>query len=136
MRFPEISIKIIPIKEQPFTTLGHWFEKEDNSFCILLTEMKDWRYVALVFIHEFTELFICWKEGITTDMADNFDSLWESELKKGLHKIEQEAGFDKRCPYRKGHVWGVRMERLFSWLLGVKWSKYVSYCNELMKEYQ
>lgn len=134
-KFPKISIEIIPITEQRFTTIGDWTQLSDGSFKVWLSEMNDWRHVALVFLHEFTELFICWKNNVSATEADAFDKIWEDELKRGLHKSEQEAGFDRRCPYRKGHVWGTRMERLFSFLLGVKWSKYVDECNLLSNTY-
>src|SRR6266849_3414976 len=109
MRFPNIYIRIIPMEEQRFTTLGDWFEIARGSYQIILTQMDDWRHIALVLVHELTELIICWRDHVTTAQADEFDQLWEIELQEGIQSPSVEAGFDKRCPYRKGHIWGVRM---------------------------
>lgn len=126
-KFPNIVIKQLEREQLRFTTAGDWMMHEDGSFEIHLLKMDDWRYSAIVLIHELTEIFICWRLGITAQEADDFDRVWEDELKKGIQNLEKEAGFDKRCPYRKGHVWGARMERLFCFILGVNWNKY---CND------
>lgn len=130
--FPRI--RFIPLMENRVTTLGDWGEDE-NGFWMTITEMSDWRMEFLVLIHELTEWAICQYMGVTTEEADAFDALFEKEYAQGLHPIEQEAGFDKRCPFRKGHIWGARMERLFSWFLGVNWDHYGDVAYNMMAQY-
>lgn len=124
----------VSLQENRFTTLGDWKETP-QGFIITYTGMADWKYEFLVLIHEFTEWAICQRYRVPTYKCDAFDALWEAELKQGLHKLGDEAGFDRRCPYREGHVWGARMERLFAFLLGVRWKKYCEACDALMKEF-
>ena len=129
------NILLVPIAEQRFTTLGDWYQNEDGSFTIAISKMLDWRHEFLVLIHELTEWSICRATGVSSQEADVFDRYWESDIKFGLVSIETEAGFSKDCPYRRGHIWGARMERLFCWLLGASWKDYERACNKLLGEY-
>jgi len=122
-----------PIEKLRYTTAADWTIKKD-VLTIWMCATKDWRYQAIVFMHEITEIFWCIKNGVTAKRADAFDSLWEKELEKGIHRPEEEAGFDKRCPYRGGHIWGARMEHLFCWILGVKWRVYCDYWDDFFKK--
>lgn len=129
------KIVLLPISAQRFTTLGDWWEDENGIFTIAISEMSDWRYEFLVLIHELTEWSICFATGVSSKDADEFDRLWEENIKAGLVSIETEAGFDKACPYHRGHVWGARLERLFCWLLGANWKSYVKACDDLLVQY-
>ena len=95
--------------------------------------MKDCRYFWPILFHEEIEIAWCIKNGVTSAECQKFDTMWEREIKTGLHKPEEEAGFDKRCPYRGGHVWGSRFERLVCWILGINWKKYCQDCEEIFK---
>lgn len=131
-----LNIKTIPVQDQRVTTLGDWWENADGSFEIRLTDMGNWRYEFLVLIHELTEWSICQHLGIATKDCDDFDFLFEAEIKRGEQSPEDEAGFDHRCPYGKGHVWGDRMEKLFCFLLGVKWKAYAAACADFIAQYE
>lgn len=130
------KIIYVPVREQRFTTLGDWWEEESGRFVISISIMSDWRHEFCVLIHELTEWAICQAAGISTAACDEFDALWEGWIENGLVDIYKEAGFDRRCPYRRGHVWGARMERLFCFLLGANWRQYCAACDALMDEYQ
>jgi hypothetical protein len=133
MKFPTIST--IQLQANRFTTLGDWWEEPEGVFHITITEESDWRYMVCCLIHELTEWAICQAKGIKTSDCDKFDGWWEGEIKRGLIPAEREAGFDRRCPYRHGHIWGCRMERLFCWLLGVSWKEYGDAADALMRAY-
>jgi hypothetical protein len=126
----------LPITKQRFTTLGDWYEEEPGKFVITTSEMSDWRHEFLVLIHELTEWAICQAMGVSAANCDKFDSAWEREIEAGTKPLWAEAGFDKKCPYYRGHVWGARMERLFCYLLGCKWKDYTSACDDLIVEYR
>lgn len=128
-------IKCISLLENRFTTLGDWMETAPGEFMITVTEMVDWRHETLVLLHELVEWAICQRDGVRTADCDAFDALWEQELRNGLQRPETEAGFDRRCPYRKGHVWGCRVERAFAFLFGVSWADYCRTCDEMIAEY-
>lgn len=129
------NIIYMPITAQRFTTLGDWWQDENGAFTIAISNMDDWRYEFLVLIHELTEWSICQISGISTSACDAFDTVWEKKIEAGLVSPDIEAGFDKSCPYRKGHIWGARMERLFCWLLKANWQDYNRACDALIREY-
>ena len=129
-----IFVRSIPMSWNLFSTAGNWGVGEDGSILVTLTETSDWRYQAIVLMHEMTEIFWCKNNAVTGEACDAFDAIWEKELNSGIHRPEEEAGFDKRCPYRGGHVWGARIEHLFCWILGVKWRVYCDYWDDFFKK--
>ena len=128
-------IIVLPLQEQRFTTLGDWWEDNRGRFTIAITDMGDWRYEFIVLMHELTEWGICQARGVSTKDCDNFDARWEEDIRAGFVSPEVEPGCAKRAPYHKGHMWGIRAERFFCWLLGVKWSEYCEECDRLLKQY-
>jgi hypothetical protein len=127
----KINLKIVPVKEMPFTTLGHWFDTEDGV-TILIAELPDWRYTIAVLFHELIEWAVSHQRGVTTEEADAFDQFYEDGYAAGRINPAREAGFDKKCPYGLGHRWGARMERLVIWLLRADFEEYGRVCNEAM----
>ena len=127
-----INLKIIPQDEHRFTTIGDWWVDEKGVLQMRISKMADWRYEVAVLFHELIEFFVCKHLGIETKECDEFDLFYETQYEKGLIDRSKEAGFDKRCPYQKGHRWGARFERLIIWILGASWKKYLADCNRLM----
>jgi hypothetical protein len=127
----KIKINFIPHKDHLFTTLGHW-AYDEWELNIWVSDEICWQNKVLVIAHELIEVAVCINEGITTEECDKFDALFESEYDAGIWTKDIEAGYDKRCPYRKGHIWGGRFERLVCWILGGDWKKLNAECNELM----
>jgi hypothetical protein len=123
-----IKIYTIPMQDQRFTTQGDWKE-DDKELNIWITDMGDWKCEFGVFVHEIVEWAICKHMGVTSDECDAFDALFEKEYDEGKWDISVEAGYDPRCPYRKGHVWGDRVSRVMLWLIGVSWKEYGKVCD-------
>lgn len=121
------KIRLISMDEQRFNTIGDWGRSESGEYFITIAMLPDYRHQVLVLIHELVEWTICMATGVSVEAADAFDELWEQELRQGKQPPEEEAGFDLRCPYRRGHIWGARAERFFAWLFRVDWK---AYCNE------
>ena len=132
--FPSFEIKNVEFSELRFTTAGDWEQTSEDHIVVYLVKVNDPRYSAIVLAHEMTEIIYCWWKGVTGKEADAFDAIWEEELKRGLHKPEEEAGFDKRCPYRRGHQLGYIAERIFCWILRVKWKKYCADWDKFFQE--
>lgn len=126
-----MDIFLIPQSKQRFTTVGYWAGDSIDEVRFWISIMSDWRFMIAVLFHETIEWSWCRTHWITTAQCDAFDQLFEEEYKAGRSE-EDEAGYDKRCPYRKGHVWGGRFERVVIWILGARWKDYVAECNKLM----
>jgi len=129
-----INIKFIDQKDHKFTTIGHWFETYEHGDVILNIQISKmfWKYQMAVLFHELIEVAICQSKNIHTVECDIFDAMFETEYEAGVWPKSVEAGFDKRCPYRVGHIWGSRFERVVIWLLGAKWRDYTDATNKLM----
>ncbi len=75
---------------------------------------------------------MCQRDGVKTADCDRFDEWFEKEYEAGRISIVEEAGCDRRCPYHKGHMWGIKIERMFCWLLGLQWKLYCKVCQEII----
>lgn len=127
----KIQIDFIPHSQHRFTTIGHWFFKGDTLF-IQISQEISWKNKIAVLFHELIEATICLADGVTTEECDAFDELFEKEYAEGKWPKSVEAGFDKRCPYRRGHIWGSRSERVIIWLLRGSWKELNEECDKLM----
>ena len=132
MKIKTIDIKFIPHKDHQFTTIGHW-AVYDGHLRIYISEEICWQNKFAVLFHELIEVGMCLAKGITTEECDVFDALFEAEYDAGKWPRSVEAGFDPRCPYRAGHKWGSRFERVVIWLLGANWKKCNEECERLME---
>lgn len=127
-----IEIEFIPHKQHRFTTIGYWFVQDGTLYIQVSNEISWQNKIATVF-HELIEAGICISKGITTEECDAFDAQFEEEYKRKKWDINTEAGLDKRCPYRKGHIWGNRLEWLVMFLLGADKKIHDKECLMLME---
>jgi len=127
----QIDIRFIPHSQHRFTTIGHWFV-ENDTLTIQISDEICWQNKIAVIFHELIEAGICVSKGITTEECDAFDALFEHEYELGIWPKSVEAGFDKRCPYRKGHIWGSRLEKLVLFLIGANRKECDAECDKLM----
>jgi len=105
---------------------------QDDTLFIQISEEICWQNKIAVIFHELIEATWCMSKGITTAECDGFDDLFEREYEAGIWPKSVEAGFDKRCPYRKGHIWGSRFEWLVLWILGADKKALDAECDKLM----
>lgn len=127
----KIKIQFIPHKKHIHTTIGYWSVRND-VLTIQISQELCWENKIVVLFHELIEAAMCINKGITTEECDAFDDLFEQEYTEGKWPKSVEAGFDPRCPYRKGHIWGTRFERLVIFLLGANRKELDAECNKLM----
>lgn len=127
-----INIEFIPHKQHRFTTIGYWFVKDD-LLTVQVSREISWRNKIATIFHELMEAGYCIARGITTEECDEFDAMFEKEYEDGRWPVEVEAGFDKRCPYRKGHIWGCRFEWIVMFLLRADKEAEDEECLALMK---
>lgn len=132
-----INVRIIPMSQMTIkngakvTTCGTWWEDGD-VLEVRLAQMCDWRYEVAVLFHELIEFFWCQRRGIKTQPCDDFDEWFERQYELGKYPKTAESGFHKDCPYRGGHVWGSRFERVVTFILACSWKKYCAECNHVM----
>lgn len=112
----------VPHRKQRYNTVGDWIPGKPAK--ILVSRMKDERYVFLVALHELVEYELCRMKGISDDAVVDFDRGFEAERLAGRHDNGEEPGDDPRAPYRAEHTFATMIEKLVAQKLGVKWSHY------------
>lgn len=118
-----ISIKVIPHDQQRYPTVGDYWLNPDGSLEIRVSESGNWKYDALVAVHELIEVLQTESAGIKEPESMAFDQLFERECEAGQHG-DEEPGDDPRAPYREQHIFAECVERLLAQRLGVNWSEY------------
>lgn len=123
----DIVIKAIPAEKQRYPTTGDWELQrgyDRDIMRISVSGMEDWRYEALVGIHEAVEAILCYNQDIHQAEVDAFDIEFENSGKDG------EPGDDSYAPYYKEHQVATGIERILAAELGVSWQKYEEACEE------
>ncbi len=126
---PNIIFKSINHKKQRYETVGDYYQN-GKKWNFRVSRMNA-KYEFLVLIHELIEWFYCLLSGIKEKDISKFDKMYEEERKLGLHKIEDEPGFDIRAPYRKQHIFADKIERLIAKELNINWKMYSKIVSNL-----
>ena len=77
--------------------------------------MGDWRYSALVMVHELVEMILTKHRNVSWKAIDKFDM---------DHPELDDPGCDPRAPYYAEHMFAMRVEKMLASLLGVEWKEY------------
>jgi hypothetical protein len=117
----KIEIKTIPHEDQHYPTVGDWYWDGLGNLQIRVSDMKDWRYEALVAFHEMFEALACKRAGISEESVTAFDIEFENARKQGN---EDEPGDCIRAPYYRQHQLATIVERQLAMELGVIWDDY------------
>lgn len=125
-----INIKTIPHKEHRYPTVGDWWFEKDGTLQIRVSKLGNWRYEALIVVHELVEVLICKHARVTQKQVDKFDMMFENEREQGLHG-DEEPGDDPDAPYKFQHGIATGVERILAVMLGVCWRKYEMAINKL-----
>lgn len=118
-----ITIKTIPHDQHRYPTAGDYWLNPDGSLEIRVSDSGNWKYDALVAVHELVEVLQTESAGIKEPDIMAFDKLFEKECEAGQNG-DDEPGDDPRAPYRKQHVFAECIERLVAQELGVNWDEY------------
>ena len=111
-----IQIETIPHEQQRYSTTGDWQWDPEDTLQMHVSTLPDWRFSALIAVHELVEALLCRAHGVTTEMVDAWDM--------GPGKELDDPGDDPRAPYHREHDFAVGIERLFAHELGVDWNAY------------
>lgn len=122
----KINIQTIPHDDQRYETCGDWWYDDDDVLQIRVSDLGDWRYEALVAVHELVECVLCKHAGVKQEQVDEFDIQYELMRSKGYHEPEDEPGDDPKAPYSYQHCVATGVERILATLLGVTWKVYES----------
>lgn len=119
---PHLRVALGTIKhaDQRYPTVGDWYE-EKGQLVIKTSQLADWRYEALIALHEFVEAILCRQQGIAEADVLAFDLAFEAKRPVGN---EAEPGDDKNAPYRRQHQFATIIERAVAQELGVNWRAY------------
>ena len=121
----KVIMKVIPHNAQRYNTVGDWFyNEENNTLWIFVSDMGNWKYHHLVSVHEQIEAFLCISRGIAEKQITLFDMNYEKQRASGDLEYQGEPGDHKKAPYRKEHFFATSVERLFAAELGVDWEEY------------
>jgi|ERR1035437_7107334 hypothetical protein len=118
-----ITIKTIPHDQHRYPTVGDYIIRGEADIEILVSKTEDWRYDALVAVHELIEVLQTEYAGIKEPDIMAFDLKFEKECDAGQHG-DDEPGDDPRSPYRAQHIFAECIERLLAQRLGVTWEEY------------
>ena len=121
-------VETIPHEAQRYPTVGDW-QWKDGTLVIRVSELGDWRYNALVAVHELVEVLLCKHDGVTEESVDKFDI--EYEKQRDDKDVESEPGDDNNAPYRKQHCVATGIERILAAELGVAWNDYADKIESL-----
>jgi hypothetical protein len=117
----KITIETIPHSEQRYPTVGDWLWEPNGDLTIRVSELGDWRYNALVGLHELVEVLKCKYDGVKPEDVVAFDIAYEKKRAKGN---DCEPGDDPRAPYYLQHGLATGIERIMATELRVCWCEY------------
>jgi hypothetical protein len=125
-----VSIEVIPHKQQRYASCGDYWEDEHGNLQIRVSFMRDARFEQLIAHHEHHEALICLAKGISFAEIDAFDTAYEAARESGRAPCgceitkDAEPGEDVHAPYHKAHMSASRVERQLAAMLGVDWDEY------------
>lgn len=113
-----IIIETIDHKDQDYDTVGNWNFTEINEECelsISVSDMGNWRYEALVGIHEALEAILCYDRGVSEQSVTDFDVSFTGN---------GEPGDALKAPYRKEHRFATKIEKMICKEFNIDWKAY------------
>ncbi len=115
-----ILVKIIPIAEMRYPTLGDYYvdPKDRNLTIICLPEELHEPARSALLVHELVEMKLCLQHGISFESIDEWDKWFE------VNGEGDEPGEDPRAPYFKEHAVASQIESLFLANTGLDLSEY------------
>lgn len=119
----KIYVKTIQHEQQAYATSGDYWQEggEAGTLQVRVSDMGDWRYEALVAVHEIVEAVLCRAQGVSFEDITTFDLLFES---KRAADDDSEPGDAPSAPYQRQHNFATAVERMLCAALGIPWAEY------------
>lgn len=115
----QINVRTILHEKQRYDTVGDWIWVGGDCLNIHVSDMGDWRYEALIAVHELIEAILCRQAGVSTEMVDQFD----------LNFPGQDPGASLAAPYHDQHLIATAVEMMLAGELRVDWGRYDEACG-------
>ena len=109
------TIKTIPHMKHRYATLGDYVWKISKSsvvFKIFASRELGIDSAFLVLLHEFVEMILCIKHGVTDGIITEWDV---------SHPDENDPGAIRGCPYYFEHMTALKVEKCVADAMGVDW---------------
>ncbi len=128
----EITIRVIPHKDQRYPTVGDWRTPEEGfeKTQILVSDLHNRDYEFLVAIHELIEMYLARRHGVRASVVTAFDKAFES-VRDTLSGVDAaavsplgEPGDDPHCPVYWEHQCATNIERILCHELKIRWQEY------------
>jgi hypothetical protein len=103
------------------------YECHDRTVDFYVTSTEDWRYAALVALHEIVEVILTRHAGIEERDITAFDLQFEKDGRDG------EPGDAHDSPYREQHKVAETVEKMIARLIDVDWKVYNKVLDELVE---
>jgi hypothetical protein len=117
-------VSTIAQDEHRYPTVGDYWDAEDGTLEVRVTDLGDRRYEFLIALHELIERELCRTRGIAEPVIMAFDVAYEEARERGDPDVLEEPGDDPRAPYHREHVFATNIERMLAAELGVSWDRY------------
>ncbi|MDP2946123.1 MAG: hypothetical protein Q8N61_01560 [bacterium] len=117
----KITYKLIvqPLSKMRYPTIGDYYKTKDG-WVIASADSKNSDYNFLILLHEFIELYLTQRRGISEPKIKKFDEWFEREKAKGNFKGKViAAGRHLKAPYRREHIFAEKIEKLLAKELGI-----------------
>jgi hypothetical protein len=131
-----IDWQVIPHREQRYPTVGDWW-LDGDSWHFRISNLNDFRYEALVFMHELIEFVLCMFLQVAPDKVDAFDKQYEDARSRNLITapcgciLHDEPGDDPHAPYHRPHQAADLCEYIVAKFMGVTWQDYCRRVDEV-----
>jgi hypothetical protein len=106
--------------QQRYDTVGD-YQEAHGFISFTISDMCNWKYEALVAVHELVEKILVNARGIKDADIDKFDMDFERDRDLG---DENEPGDALAAPYHYEHVFATKVERMLADQLGIDWDAY------------
>ena len=112
---PKKTYKLIirPPNKMRYPTTGDYY-KTKSGWTIVGADLKNHDYNFLTLIHEFVELYLTQKRGISEPIIKKFDEWFEKERDGGHFKKLSGPGWHPKAPYRREHLIACKVEKLLA----------------------
>jgi hypothetical protein len=125
----KITVTTVKAKDMRYPSLGDYGETPAGDVWFKVVDLGDWRFEALVALHEIVEYLLVKAAGIPVLSIDAFDIAFEQDREIGINGPDEEPGDSIDAPYHLQHGVASGVERVVAAMMGVAWADYAHACD-------
>ena len=120
-------------RKMRYATTGDYYKtKAGWELVVASNGNKDYDFLTLV--HELIELYLTDRKGIKEPDKMKFDVWFKKQKHKNLFKKYPEPGVHPGAPYRKEHMFALKIEKMLARELKVGWRDYNNRLTQIGKK--